>query len=86
MTKRYNLVMAYPKLKNIVYIASSPIINKPIENETVLAYFDKTFTVYEQEYACGMKIHINCHGKNCMECRNCYKKTGSKKISEILRK
>lgn len=86
MTKRYDLVMKYPKLKNIIYIASSPLINKPITDSTVIGFFDKVFTVYEQAAACGEKIKINCHGKSCVKCMNCYKRSGAKNINEILRK
>lgn len=86
MTKRYNLIMKHPKLKNIIYIASSPLLNTPIQNKTVLEYFDKTFTVYEHDNACVKKININCHGKDCIKCQNCYTTKGSKNINEILRK
>lgn len=86
MTKRYDLVMKYPKLKNIIYIASSPIINVKIQNQDVLGYFDKTFTVYEESYANNNKIKINCHGKSCVNCKNCYSRRGRKDICEILRK
>lgn len=86
MTKRYDLVMKYPKVKNIIYIASSPLINIPLKDNSILEYFDKIFTVYEQVYACENDIKINCQGRDCMKCQNCYKKTGAKNISEILRK
>lgn len=86
MTKRYDLVMKYKKQKNIIYIASSPNINEPIKNEEVLKYFDKVFTVYEKNVACDEKVKINCHGKSCVKCLNCYKKVGAKNINEILRK
>ncbi|MGL4452466.1 MAG: hypothetical protein ACRCTZ_14975 [Sarcina sp.] len=87
MTKRYNIAMKYPKLKNVVYIASSPVLNKPIENEKVLSYFDKTFTVYEPDFdieKIGKKI--NCHGLSCKDCKKCYTRRGSKEINELLRK
>lgn len=86
MTKRYDLVMKYPKVKNVIYIASSPLINNPITDSSVIGFFDKVFTVYEKVYACENNIKINCEGRNCMKCKNCYKKTGDKNISEILRK
>lgn len=86
MTKRYDLVMKYPKLKNIIYIASSQLINNPITDSSVIGFFDKVFTVYEQSVACDKKININCEGRNCMECKNCYRRSGSKNINEILRK
>lgn len=86
MTKRYDLVMKYPKLKNIVYIASSPLINIPITDKKVVGFFDKVFTVYEQFIASDKKININCQGRNCMQCKNCYRRSGAKNINEILRK
>ena len=84
MTKRYDLIMKYPKLKNIIYIASSPIINVKIQNQEVLDYFDKIFTVYsDQNSACGK---INCAGLSCITCKKCYTRRGSKYINELLRK
>lgn len=87
MTKRYNLVMKYPKLKNVIYIASSPVVNKEVENKSVLEYFDKTFTVYSKNFdieKIGKKI--NCHGLSCAQCRKCYTRRGTKSICELLRK
>lgn len=84
MTKRYDLVVKYPKLKNVIYIASSPIINKNINN--YFNYFDKIFTVYSKEYANKNNIKINCEGRECIMCKKCYTRKGSKEINEILRK
>lgn len=84
MTKRYDLVMKYPKLKNVIYIASSPIINVKIENPQILKYFDKVFTVYsDQNSACGK---INCAGLSCISCKKCYTRRGTRYINELLRK
>lgn len=87
MTKRYNIAMKYPKLKNVIYIASSPIINKKITDEKVLSYFDKTFTVYEPDFDIEkLGLKINCHGLSCKDCKKCYTRRGSKEINELLRK
>lgn len=84
MTKRYDLIMKYPKLKNIIYIASSPIINIKIQNQEILDYFDKVFTVYsDKNSACGK---INCAGLSCITCKKCYTRRGTKYINELLRK
>lgn len=85
MTKRPELVVKYPKLKNVVYILSSPIINKKTDSE-YLDYFDKTFTVYTEEYIKENKIKINCHGLSCINCQKCYKRSGTQEIKELLRK
>lgn len=84
MTKRGDLVIKYPKLKNVTYILSSPIINTNIND--FKDYFDKIFTVYTKEYAIENKIKINCEGRECIKCKRCYNKRGSKFINEILRK
>ena len=81
MTKRYDIVMKYPKLDNIIYIASSPLINKPVSDINVLKYFDKVFTVYSND-----NIGITCGAKDCMHCLKCYSKSGEKSINELLRK
>lgn len=81
MTKRYDIVMKYPKLNNIVYIVSSPFINVPVSNNKVLEYFDKVFTVYDNN-----NINITCGSKDCLHCLKCYNKSGDKKINELLRK
>lgn len=84
MTKRYDLVVKYPKLKNVIYIASSPIINKNINN--FFDYFDKIFTVFTKEYSDENNIKINCEGRECIKCKRCYTRKGSRFINEILRK
>ena len=81
MTKRYDIVMKYPKLNNIIYIASSPLINIPISDKKILEYFDKIFTVYDKE-----NIEITCGHNDCLHCLKCYNKSGDKKINELLRK
>lgn len=85
MTKRPEMVMKYPKLKNIIYICSSPIINN-IKKTDILNYFDKIFTVFTKEFAEENKIKINCSGYSCMTCKRCYTRKGTKFLNEILRK
>ncbi|MGL4999288.1 MAG: GP88 family protein [Cetobacterium sp.] len=86
MTKRYDLAMKFEKLDNVVYIASAPMINVPIVNKKVLNYFDKQFVVYDVDKAEEQKIELNCKGKSCVDCRQCYTKLGDKVITEGLRK
>ena len=85
MTKRPELVIKYPKLKNVIYILSSPVINKKVDTK-YLDYFDKTFTVYTEDYAKQNNIKFNCEGYSCIGCRRCYSRRGCKEIKELLRK
>ena len=83
------------KPNNMIFIASSPIINKPIEiSEEMKWYVDHVFTVYEKEYAKQHGIKINC-GKwvkaetldhRCKLCMKCYN-NGNKDyyINELLK-
>jgi len=57
----------YPKPKNLRLIYSSPIINVRAK---LPEYFDKVFTVYDEEGA--KKVKINCGGKLCRACMICY--------------
>ena len=61
------------KPKNMKFIVSSPYVNRPVEiPEEWLPYVDHRFTVYTKEYAEAHGIVINCGGRKCVICRNCY--------------
>lgn len=51
----------------------------------VPAGFDKVFSVYTAEYAQAKGVVINCTGKSCAACLQCYHKGGDSIINEILK-
>lgn len=73
------------KPKNMKFIISSPIVNQPVEiPEYLLPYVDHRFTVYTKEYAEAHGIEINCGGRKCMTCMNCYD-DGPFDINELIK-
>lgn len=95
-TKAYDLVLDYFKRNvppsNFTLIVSSLMVNvqmdvKPFMDLGVFAPGQvKIFTVYNKKY---LKEHpeivINCGSRNCMGCRECYDKTDTVYIREILK-
>lgn len=78
----------YGKPENVVYIASSPVINK---KRALPKYADYTFTVYDAEHidAAIAGGSMECNGKKCKNCGfKCYYGTWPKgsDIAELLRK
>ena len=62
------------KPKNMKFIVSSPKLNVRVELPAyIIPYVDHVFTVYTKEYAEANGIEINCGGRKCITCRNCYK-------------
>lgn len=89
-TKRIDLIKNHKKLKNCMYIYSSPAINKKIDikelNKKMESFkFDKVFTVFTENYAKENNININCSGKKCINCRTCYSKNKENYINEIIK-
>lgn len=82
-TKRANIVMKYPKVKNMIYIYSNPFINKLFNNAKIIKWFDHIFSVWDKGFAKNNKIKINCSGKKCINCLICYKKGTEKFINEL---
>lgn len=70
------------KPSNMIFIASSPIINEVMDiPEWAVEYVDHIFTVYEEEYAREHGIVINCGtweghdlDHRCSTCMKCYDK------------
>lgn len=61
------------KPNNMKFIISSPMVNVPVEiPKFIIPYVDHRFTVYEKKYAEEHNIEINCGGRKCKTCRNCY--------------
>lgn len=84
-TKRTDIVMKYSKQENIIYVASSPIMNKRIKNKEVINFFDKIFTVYSKDEALDKLININCGKHKCYECLKCYTSNDIKYINELVK-
>lgn len=68
------------KPTNMIFIASSPIVNKVMEIPEVYKWFvDKVMTIYEKEYAKLHNVTINCGtwdtgslDHRCKLCMRCY--------------
>lgn len=75
-----------PQNLNIIY---SPLFMNVCNGETIIKkypFIDKVFTVYTLEY---IQDHpetvINCGGRSCINCLNCYKKGGNVYVNEMLK-
>lgn len=79
-TKRPDLVHG-KKVKNIIYIFSSPMINKVA---TKPKGFDKVFTVFSKDRT---DVNINCHNYEgaCRKCMLCYSKNDVVYINEYVK-
>lgn len=79
----------YKKPANLIIIYSSPFIDTKVTLEEIQKHFpfvDKVFTVYSsEETAAANNAIINCGTRKCIECLNCYRKTGNNEISELLK-
>jgi hypothetical protein len=64
---------------NLILVYSNPIIDAP--ETTPPDYFHKVFNVCRDNY----KDKINCGGKDCNGCRNCYDKTKENVIYEMIK-
>lgn len=76
------------KPENTTFVASSPVINKPMNIDRKRFWFvDHVFTVYTKAHAKKNGIVINCGGRKCMECIikriNCYFRNTEFYINEL---
>jgi len=76
-TKRPELVkqllsFGIPIPSNMILVFST--FNKNVLNPVLPSGFDKVFTVYNRKFARENNVKINCAGKSCIDCLNCYKK------------
>ena len=77
---------AYGKPSNMVFNASSPVLNTPIEIKPEYMWFvDHVFTVYTADYAIANHIEINCGNRVCKHCKHCYTRKNSMYVNEILK-
>lgn len=77
-TKRSDIVMKYPKEPNIKYIFSVAKVDGGKPNDSILKYFDKTFT------AVSKTKPANCAG-SCINCLLCYTDNDVTDIREIIK-
>lgn len=76
---------ALGKPRNIIFTASSPVMNTPATIPERFRWFlDHVFTVYTSDYAIAHDININCGDRKCANCRRCYKRTTETAVSEIV--
>lgn len=81
----YKRVLAtHEKPRNLIIIASSPIVNVPLNPFERYPFVDKVFTVYTKEYAALHGVKINCM-KFCSACQICYSQNKIKFINELLK-
>jgi len=87
-SKRVDLIRAtLDKIpSNLVLIYSNPKIND-WNDPFPPTPFDKIFSVYNKKDVKIRKsdMFINCGGRKCLECLQCYEKNGTKKIREGLK-
>lgn len=64
---------------------SSLELNKPeTEKARKYKFVRFVFTVFEHEYAKQHNVIINCGGRHCRSCLNCYLKAAKLKSGEII--
>lgn len=71
------------KPENLIIVLSSAYLNTP--SPVTYDFVDKYFTVYDKKTIEEENIPINCGGKKCIECLNCYRKDGPTMIYEKLK-
>lgn len=86
-TKNPHLIanVADQKPDNLVILASSLYINKPLDWRGTFSFVDKIFTVYDKETIEKEGIDINCGARNCLQCHKCYQHNEIKYINERLK-
>ena len=85
-TKQKHIVEKLGKMgaRNLILSYSEPMINHLVEK--LPKNFDRRFSVFTKDYAKKHKIDINCAGKRCMDCLQCYKiKNNLKFVNEHLK-
>ena len=75
-----------PANLNIIY---SPLFMNVNNGKNIMKkypFIDKVFTVYTLDYIqSNPDVKINCGGRSCINCLNCYKKGGNVFINEMLK-
>ena len=74
------------KPKNVSIVASSPIMNKPMELDRKKYWMvDHVFTVYDKKFIKCNNIDINCGARSCLGCKKCYVDKDTFYINEQLK-
>ena len=74
------------KPRNIVFNASSPVLNVPMQVPARFAWFvDHVFTVYDAAGAIAAGVEITCGDRICAHCRRCYTAGNGPAVNEILK-
>lgn len=68
------------KPNNVQIICSSLLLNHKCKKG--YDFVDKTFTVYDDDYIKANNIEINCGGRKCIDCLNCYLEGGEDDVRE----
>jgi len=79
-TKRADIVMEFPKVKNIKYVYSVTKVGNNEPSKAIIDYFDKIFIVHSRKSTTIM----NCYGK-CLSCLLCYSDNKIKVINEKIK-
>lgn len=79
-TKNTWILQAYfanhKKPSNLRIVVSSPKLNVPmILPQTLAPIVDHIFTVYDAKTIASEAVNINCGGRKCADCKQCYKKS-----------
>jgi hypothetical protein len=82
--------MKYKKPNNLQIVVSSLYLNTVFNIEAMpykkrYWFIDKIFTVYTSQYAIDHDIKVNCGGKRCIDCLECYTKNDTFYINEIVK-
>lgn len=74
------------KPENLIFGLSSLFVDKRDDIPTEIEkYVDFQFTVYTAEHAYKNGIRINCGGKKCITCRNCYGRNARRQPGQPVR-
>ena len=85
-TKRIDIVNKHGKMgaTNLILSYSEPLVNHPVKK--LPKHFNRRFSVFTPEYAEEHNIDINCAGKRCMDCLQCYRIGNNLKwVNELIR-
>lgn len=82
-----NVFKRIPKPKNVIMVASSCFVNRPLSEKILVLYpwIDHVFTVYTADYALEHDITIHCGLSRCLRCLQCYRTDTPVYINEVLK-
>ena len=82
-----NVFKLASKPANLIMVASSPIVNRPLSEQILIKYpwIDHIFTVFTADFALENDITIQCGLSRCLNCLQCYRKDTPVYINEVLK-